>query len=376
MLESTPALVTNVNEVLGYYSWGSNDPAWKDRAPRLQFVPGALVATFVSSDARTFEEPPPAWTIGAWSDPSTFYAGSPQSLIGDLIRGGATGAAGHVAEPYLDATIRPQVLFPGYLAGFNLAEAYYLAMPYLSWQTVVVGDPLCAPFRKIEIARDELDPAIDRQTELPGFFSPRRLSAAKSTAPAGEDVGALVLAESRVARGDRAGAMEVLESATAANDRALLAQFMLAGLYEEAEQFDQAIDRYQRLLKVSPDQASALNNLAYLLAVRKEQAGDALPLAERAHSLSRGNPLVADTLGWIYHLLGDPARASVFLKQAAAQAPDNAEIRLHAAVVFAELGDQQAAARELAVALRIDPRLASRSDVVALLAKLPPAPPH
>ena len=67
-----------------------------------------------------------------------------QSLIGDLIRAEATGGAGHVAEPYLDATIRPQVLFPAYLAGFNLAEADHLAMPYLSWQTVVIGDPLRA----------------------------------------------------------------------------------------------------------------------------------------------------------------------------------------------------------------------------------------
>ena len=33
-----------------------------------------------------------------------------------------------------------------------LAESFYLAMPYVSWQTVVIGDPLCAPFRKAPIS--------------------------------------------------------------------------------------------------------------------------------------------------------------------------------------------------------------------------------
>ena len=60
------SVVTDVDNVLGYYSWGFNDPASKVRAPKLEFVPGALVATFVSSDARTFEEPPPTWTIGSF----------------------------------------------------------------------------------------------------------------------------------------------------------------------------------------------------------------------------------------------------------------------------------------------------------------------
>ena len=55
---------------------------------------------FVSTDGRTFKEPPADWTIGPWTDPKKFFANSPQSLAGDLIREGVTGVAGHVAEPY------------------------------------------------------------------------------------------------------------------------------------------------------------------------------------------------------------------------------------------------------------------------------------
>ena len=128
---------------------GIERPEQSPSSIRDEVVPGALAATFVSSDGRTFEPPPADWVpSGDWKNPRAMFAGSPQTLIGDLIREGVTGAAGHVADPYLQSTIRPEILFPAYLAGFNLAEAFYLAMPNLSWQTVVIGDPFRSPFRR------------------------------------------------------------------------------------------------------------------------------------------------------------------------------------------------------------------------------------
>ena len=47
-------------------------------------------------------------------------------------------------EPYLDATIRPDILFPAFVSG-RVAESYYAAMPYLM-ADIIIGDPLCAPF--------------------------------------------------------------------------------------------------------------------------------------------------------------------------------------------------------------------------------------
>ena len=45
---------------------------------------------------------------------------------------------------YLNACVRPDYLLPAYHQGRNLAESYYLSLVYLSWQSVIVGDPLCA----------------------------------------------------------------------------------------------------------------------------------------------------------------------------------------------------------------------------------------
>jgi uncharacterized protein (TIGR03790 family) len=65
-------------------------------------------------------------------------------MTADYLLEGATGASGHVYEPYLGLTPRPEYLLPAYYSGRNLAESYYLSIRGLSWQNIVIGDPLCS----------------------------------------------------------------------------------------------------------------------------------------------------------------------------------------------------------------------------------------
>ena len=233
ILETTTRPFSGKEPVIGYYSWGSNDPALRARTTAVNFAPGAIAAMFLSSDARTFQEPPVQWTSGDSRDPQRVYAGSSQSLTGDLIRSGVSGAAGYVAEPFGDGAVRPEVLFPAYVAGFNLAEAFYLASPYLSWQTVVIGDPLCSPFAARRPSTDDTaPPAIDPATELPEFFAARRLKASER---AGVAIPALQLwlrGEARFSRGDKAGAREAL----AAAHQGVRAQVLREGVRRDAGQ--------------------------------------------------------------------------------------------------------------------------------------------
>src|SRR5206468_4732749 len=96
--------------------------------------------------------------------------------------------------------------------------------------------------------------------------------------------------------------------------------------------------RYRRVLTTEPQNAVALNNLAFVLAEQKHSPKEALPLADKAYSLSPV-PTIGDTLGWIHHLLGNDRSARPLLEQAAAGARDNADVQLHAATVHAALGD-------------------------------------
>ncbi len=143
LLEESDLVVRGARQVIAYASWGSNDSSRHERDLQFAFLPGAIVTEYVSTDGRTFREPPASWQLGTWSDRSSHYAGSPQSLAGDFIRQGATGVTGHVYEPFLDFTPRPDFLIPAYLRGSTLAESFYSSIPAVSWMNIMVGDPLC-----------------------------------------------------------------------------------------------------------------------------------------------------------------------------------------------------------------------------------------
>jgi uncharacterized protein (TIGR03790 family) len=143
VMDESVKVLTGEKDVIGYAGWGSNDPNRHQRNLGFHWLPGALVTEYVSTNGRTFRRPPAAWTIGTWKDASGWFDGSPQTLTADYIHEGATGCSGHVYEPFLELNPRPELLFPAYFNGRNLAESYYLSMPGLSWQNIVVGDPLC-----------------------------------------------------------------------------------------------------------------------------------------------------------------------------------------------------------------------------------------
>jgi uncharacterized protein (TIGR03790 family) len=143
VMDTSAKVLYDQREVIGYAAWGSNDKNRKRRFLGFQWLPGAIATEYVSTNGRTFQRPPDSWTISTWKDTANYFAGAPQSLTADYIHEGATGCSGHVAEPFLVATPRPDLLLPAYFSGRNLAESYYLSIRALSWQNIVVGDPLC-----------------------------------------------------------------------------------------------------------------------------------------------------------------------------------------------------------------------------------------
>ncbi|MCL5103708.1 MAG: TIGR03790 family protein [Armatimonadetes bacterium] len=116
--------------LMGYFSWGSNDGRFSMSAYRSNsFAPGSIADTYVSTSARTFVP-----------------TSAGQSLIADLIAQGACAVSGYVSEPYTAYSTYADVLFDRYTKGYNMAESFYASCPEIYWKTVVVGDPLLAPF--------------------------------------------------------------------------------------------------------------------------------------------------------------------------------------------------------------------------------------
>jgi len=126
-LDEKEAFVGDRSNVLGYFSWGSNDPRFTNQAYQsISFAAGSISDTAVSTSARTFLP-----TTGG------------QSLIADLIAHGVTGVKGYTNEPLLQAIASPSVVVDRYfLSGFNLAESFYAASRFVGWEDIVIGDPL------------------------------------------------------------------------------------------------------------------------------------------------------------------------------------------------------------------------------------------
>jgi len=144
IFDASEKVIYDQSGVIGYAGWGSNDKNRHRRLLGFHWLPGGIATEFVSSNGRTFERPPANWNISDWKSAQLWFAGSPQTLTADYLSEGATAATGHVDEPFLMMTPHPEYLLPAYYSGRNLAESYYLSIRALSWQNIVIGDPLCS----------------------------------------------------------------------------------------------------------------------------------------------------------------------------------------------------------------------------------------
>lgn len=107
---------------------------------------------------------------------------------------------------------------------------------------------------------------------------------------------------------------------------------------------------YEALLKVSPNDGLALNNLANVMLIQKDPGS--LQVAERAAQQLPGAPFVLGTLGWAAFKAGQPDRALQLLRDARLRDPANAETRYFLGAVLAAAGRSAEAREELQASLR------------------------
>jgi putative PEP-CTERM system TPR-repeat lipoprotein len=106
-----------------------------------------------------------------------------------------------------------------------------------------------------------------------------------------------------------------------------------------------AIALLEGVLKSQPDNAVALNNLAWAYQQAKDPR--ALATAERAFKVTGNSPAVMDTLGWMLVEQGDTGRGVSLLQKAATLSPKDGDIRYHLAAGLSKAGDKAAAKKEL-----------------------------
>ena len=116
----------------------------------------------------------------------------------------------------------------------------------------------------------------------------------------------------------------------------------------------QAQGVYREVIELQPDNAVALNNLAYLLS-QSGELDDAESLARRAVAVVPDNGQILDTLGWTLHLQGNSSESVETLARAVALQPEAATLRYHHGVALASAGQGADSRAALTEALRLDP---------------------
>lgn len=112
----------------GWYDWNVSGPFLNTT---FKFKKGAIAVHLHSFSAAQLRDPAKNWSA-------------------PLLTRGAAATLGNVHEPYLQMTHHFDIFESRLLAGYSLVEAAYMALPVLSWQNIVLGDPLYRPFLHLD----------------------------------------------------------------------------------------------------------------------------------------------------------------------------------------------------------------------------------
>ncbi len=119
-----------MSNIAWYAGWYDGEVTGPFLPAKVEFMPGAFAYHLHSYNAGTLHS-----TTHGWAGP--------------LLAKGATITMGTVNEPYLSGTPEIAVFTARMIFyGFTFGEAAYASLPFLSWQSTIVGDPLYRPFGK------------------------------------------------------------------------------------------------------------------------------------------------------------------------------------------------------------------------------------
>ncbi len=171
-------------------------------------------------------------------------------------------------------------------------------------------------------------------------------------------------------KGDLPKAIDSFQQAKELAPRDPLATAALAEAFRMAGRNAEAVASYRGALALDPDNANALNNLAYTLLDIGGSDDEAQKLAERALQKSPRSPNFADTLGMVYLKKNLDDSALQVFSGLTQRFPDNPMFRYHYALTLTQKGQKAKAKAELEVALKKSPPEELRKNIQSSLAKI------
>jgi tetratricopeptide (TPR) repeat protein len=166
---------------------------------------------------------------------------------------------------------------------------------------------------------------------------------------------------------EAAAAAEEAFAIARSSERKQLARITLASAQHSAGSAAAAEATLREILKETPDNPIALNNLGYFLAERGERLAEAVEIIRRALEIDPENPSYLDSLGWAYFKQGDLDNAERYLREAARRNTASATIWEHLGDVLTKRGKNSEARDAYQRALKIS---SDREETLRIKQKL------
>ncbi len=137
------------------------------------------------------------------------------------------------------------------------------------------------------------------------------------------------------------------------DERKQIAKLTLATAQQMSGDYVSAEKTLREILKQTPRNPIALNNLGYFLVERNEKLPEALELIKQAVKIDPTNPSYLDSLGWAYFQLGKFTEAETSLREAARYDTGSATIHEHLGDTYQKLNKKDLAKKAWQKALML-----------------------
>jgi tetratricopeptide (TPR) repeat protein len=171
-------------------------------------------------------------------------------------------------------------------------------------------------------------------------------------------------------KGDANAAIQELQKARETLPDNVVVLKTLALVLDGAQRKPEARKIYEATLKLDPNDAVALNNLAFLLAETGGDLDDALTKAQRAKQLLPSLYEISDTLGWIYLKKNLADQAIDVFKDLVTKEPNHSTYHYHLGIAYSQKGDKTQALVQLREALKYNPAKIEKDQIQQLIARL------
>lgn len=156
-------------------------------------------------------------------------------------------------------------------------------------------------------------------------------------------------------------AVQALEAALASDSLGLVdkdskvqAYSTLGISYDRLGRYKESERCYESALKLDPDNALVLNNLAYSLSERGVELERCLTMAQKAVDKEPDNGAYLDTIGWIYYKLGKYEQSKEWIQKAVVSGRGGPVVLEHLGDVYLKLGNKTKAMENWTKALEQD----------------------